>query len=79
MDANDYLPPQDDTPIVNKLIEDALAYGTTQGDRDAILECWMRIGAEYMARECGRREATKQMNGLLNFVQTAQPTKPWPR
>jgi len=79
MKAEDFLPPTqpNDTPPMNRMIEDLLAYAATEEDRVLTLEVWLRLGSEYLAREAGRAHAREVLRGLDTFVRDARPTRPW--
>lgn len=67
----------DDAPIINVALEDALAYAPTEEDRHQVLVAWLMLGSEYAAREMGRQQAAGVLEGMLHFVKTAQPSRPW--
>jgi hypothetical protein len=69
--------PSDDVPVLNRLIEDYLAHGESEGDHAGMLSAWFRLGAEYMARAAGRKYAMDALEATWRFVRDAQPSKPW--
>lgn len=79
MKAEDFLPSDgaDDSPVLNRMIEDYLAHGGSEADHAMLLKAWMHLGAEYMARATGRRYTMDSLENLREVVRTAQPATPW--
>lgn len=68
----------DDEPPLNAAIEDLLARCGSPEDIGQALSAWLLLGAEYMARECGRSKCMDTLHGLRAFVRDAEPGRPWP-
>lgn len=69
--------PNDDAPVLNIMLEDYLAHGATEADHELLLRAWLVLGAEAMARTCGRGRAINHLHGLSEFIRDAQPARPW--
>lgn len=77
MKAEDFTPPPSDAPVLNTMIEDALAHAPTEADRATILRAWIHLGAEYLALEVGRDACQSHLLRLSAFIRDARPTRPW--
>ncbi len=78
MSERPHLSNQNEFPVLNGMMEDYLAHSTgTAHDHTLMLRVWVQIGVEYMARVAGRRRTIALLEGLTEFVRTAQPVKPW--
>ncbi|MDA4845980.1 hypothetical protein [Hoeflea poritis] len=67
----------DEQPLVNRAMEDLLAYASDESERALLIEMWIRIGAEYLAREVGRTNTRRALKELSRFIRDAQPSNPW--
>lgn len=64
--------------LMNTALEDALAHAINEGERDLVLDAWLRLGVSYIARERGRRNAVDALMAERAWVETADPRPPWP-
>lgn len=67
----------DRAPVLNVMIEDYLAHGSSEAEHVEMLKAWMILGAEYMARTAGRQYAIDSIDNLRRFVRDAEPVRPW--
>lgn len=65
-------------PPLNAAIEDLLAHCQTPADVQLALRAWLQLGAEYMARECGRTVCEATLVSVRSFIRDAEPSRPWP-
>ena len=79
MKIEDFTPPESDEPPMNAALADCMAMAAhdPQSTR-ATLAAWIMLGAETMARECGRRAARETLREMDAFIRDARPTREWP-
>jgi len=67
----------EDEPPLNAAVGDLLARCSTPDDCRQALTAWLLLGAEHLARECGRSACLGALGGVADWIREASPSTPW--
>lgn len=69
MDAKDFQPKDDsDMPILERLMEEALAHVVDEKDRFMVIGLWILLGTNYMKREHGKHATREFIDALKEII-----------
>ncbi len=68
--------PDPEQPLLDTLLEDFMAQGSTAGDHAMLIRCWLLAGAQMMARTGGKRYALDSLANVGQIIVMSDGFKP---